>query len=921
MRSFSRIAAAVAAALVGLSAAQAASIYDNQGPSIYDGTHESKVRAMRDRQTGATRIVGDAMEVAKALGFDKNPPINADGKQLKEIAIRIDGPSRFKDEEGNTLSISQVREREERRKKIFEMLKENGYSWKQRKAEHEAEKRRRAPGYENVPSDWYEENERMRKYAEEHGPITTKHFVRPGMTPEMSDALDDSSNVYKRIKGKWVVVDKTGKPVLDRFRGTAPKPKAVRGETLSTVVTTISKRPARSSDVAIVKNEAYWKNNPAYEKPADQDLVDQIIDGQVTFKDPRLAGGDVQNIFTELSTSKDGKMQYVRQFRLGEKDREIIEQRRQRELRDKAGERAARRLTDKLFSPELKSTRRSVEDPDAVETAPAEPPPGKPVSANDSGDSGPMAHLAGRAVSLLFGVKTARAAESEELSGFASPDGREYRPEKLPEWQKDVREKFQFPVNKYIQEGGKYTDIANEIAKQARDLQEKGATAGNEKTDAQSFIDDLLEDAQKKAERGEDSAAGARTAAEAAQYAADIIHTTGSLSIAEFEDDAKAIVEMLSSNSGKPFIDEMRKILRAYPEIYDIAPNADADLAKLAAERFGIGTPPDDPKGSATLIFVSRSLEGDLKGIIEKAAHSGRKDVVLVFRGVPEGQNINNGIMDLQKLAQSITPMPAIIIDPNLFKLYDVKNVPTVVRAKAQRTQITPQGPARHGGEMVAKVEGLDNDEWLMGQIEAGERGDLGLRGDVREISEPDLIEVMKQRAMAIDWEAKRRAAIKNAWKNQKFVVLPTAQEDKVRRIDPTIVVEEDIMDLAGNYIRKAGDRVNPLSIRPFDIPLLVFNPLSKEELERVDMFLSRNRLAGGMQPILIATQINKEVGWDSYKKVTDHFDRHVFMLTEDVQKTFKIEATPSYVTADHKDLVFLVKELGPLPPKTGEGR
>jgi len=915
MHSFNRLAAAVAAALVGLASAQAASIYDTKGPSIYDGTNSGggsdKVKIMRERQTGATRIVGDAMEVAKTLGLDKHPAVNDNGRELRDVRIRIDGPSRFKDEDGRPLSISQAYERDQRRKKIFEMLKENGYSWKKRKAEHEAEKARRAPGYEKVPSDWYEENERMRKYAEEHGPITSKHFVRPGMTPEMSDALDDSSNSYRRINGKWVVVDKTGKPVLDRFKTAAAKPKPVRGDTLSTVVTTITKRPATSSDTAILRSDAYWNQNPAREREGDQDAVDRIIEDQVVYKDPRLAVGDAREIFVELQNSPDGKIQQIRQFRLGDKDREIVEKRRALELQNKPGAQQAQRLTDKLFSPELKSTRRKAEDENA-EAAPEDPPPGKPVSLRDR-----LLRHADRAVSLLFGVKNARA--EEELSGFASPDGREYRPKELPEWQKDVRDKLKMPVNKHIEQGSAYTEIAEEIAKQARDLQDKAAAATDEKTNTKNFIDDLFNDAKKKAEQGDANAIAARTSAEAAQYAAEIVHTTGSLSIQEFEEDAKAIVEMLASNSGKPFIDEMRKILRAYPEIYEINPNADEDLNRLAAERFGIGEPPDDPKGTTTLIFVSRSLEGDLKGIVEKAARSGRKDVVLVFRGVPEGQNINEGIMDLQRMAQSIEPMPAIIIDPNLFKLYDIKNVPTVVRAKSQRAQITPQGPARRGGELVAKVEGLDNDEWLMNQINAGERGDLGLRGDVREISEPDLIEVMKQRAMAIDWEAKRRAAIQNAWKHQKFLSLPTATEDRIRTVDPTIVVEEDITDLAGNFIRRAGDRVNPLSIRPFDIPLLVFNPLSKDELERVDLFLSRNRMAGRMQPILIATQIDKDAGWDSYKKVTDHFDHHVFILTDEIQKTFKIEATPSYVTADHKALVFKIEELGPLPAKDGD--
>ncbi|MBQ9239744.1 MAG: hypothetical protein IJ164_00240 [Duodenibacillus sp.] len=875
-------AAALAALIVTMGQPQAASIYDQKGPSIYDEPQGGRgVVAKRERETGATRLIGEAKEVAKALNLERKPLINDKGEFVGDIRVRIDGPSRFKDEEGNTLSISTVYEREQRRKQVFEILKSQGYSWKERQKEIAEEKAKRAPGHEKVPSDWYAENEAMRQYIEKNGPITSKHFVRPGTTPEMSDAMDQAY-AYRRVGGKWVVVDRSGNPIANRFAKEKEEVKPVRGEALTTVITTVKKRPARSSDEAYIAAETYWKDNPAYTKEVTPELVERIAQGRLIYKDPRLANKDVQALFPALEKAPDGTIRRIQEIRLSQPDEEIVRAR-QKKAEQEGKPDPTKGILDKLFKPQGKSGQ----------------PKGKPVSLHS---------LSGKVLSAVFGVSAAKAAE-----GFASEDGREYRPEKLPEWQKDFKEQMQFPENVHMKENaGRYESIANDIAKQTREIERKALEASSNNGEPEAYIERLFDEAQKKAEQGDANAAHAQIAAEAAQYAADIVHITGSLSTQEFDEDVNTIVSLLNKDNGEIFIGELEKILRAYPELYDLNPTAGQDLAELAADRFGIGEEPDNPMGSTTFIFVSRSLDNDLYGIVERAAQTGRKDLVLVFRGVPEGKSINEGVLDLSNLSK-IEPAPTIIIDPTLFKVYDVKNVPTVVRAKRYKRQIIPGQKATTRGEMIAKVAGLDNDAWLMEQIESGQTGDMGLRGDVREISEPDLIEVMKERAARIDWEAKRQAAIKNAWKHQKFIELPTATESRIRRHDPTIVVKEDLKDIAGNLIRKTGDRVNPLAIRPFGMQLLVFNPLKKDELERVDRFLSRNRLAGRPYPVLIATQVNKASGWDSYKELTDHFDRHVYILTSDVQESFDIRATPSVVSADHQALEFLIEELGPI--------
>ncbi|MBM6705353.1 pilus assembly protein, partial [Sutterella massiliensis] len=102
------------------------------------------------------------------------------------------------------------------------------------------------------------------------------------------------------------------------------------------------------------------------------------------------------------------------------------------------------------------------------------------------------------------------------------------------------------------------------------------------------------------------------------------------------------------------------------------------------------------------------------------------------------------------------------------------------------------------------------SDDWVKRQIAAGRTGNLGEQGAMREILERDLIEAAKERVLQIDWDEKKARAAKRAWANLQYECLPSASIDAVRYIDPTILVEKDILDLNGNAVRKAGERVNP---------------------------------------------------------------------------------------------------------------
>lgn len=407
-----------------------------------------------------------------------------------------------------------------------------------------------------------------------------------------------------------------------------------------------------------------------------------------------------------------------------------------------------------------------------------------------------------------------------------------------------------------------------------------------------------------------------------AEFAGDVVNRSQkSLTPEQFDDDIRAVLGSISgSDSPANVVDALIDMLESNPEIYAAIPDADKRLQQLSGKLIDDNLP--DSKGEATYIFVSYSLSEDvLKDIVER--HKGRNDVTLVMRGVPQGMNIPEGIRKMQTIANSVEPIASVIIDPALFREYGIKQVPAVVRVGRAPSALTLSPDMKQGRKfapLIAKVAGLHNDKWLMEKIEAGKKGDLGVQGFLSEIEEPDLIDEMKKRVALIDWEQKKEEAVKRFWKGQTFDVLPTAELHRVREIDPTILVEKDLKDLAGNYIRKAGDRVNPLQIRPFTQTLLIFNPVSEEEMIRVETFLSERSQQGLAAPVMIATQIDKAKDWDGYKELTDRLDAHVFLLTPEVKQRWCIEKTPSVVTADNRRHVFLVQELGPIEAEHQKG-
>ncbi|MBC8386359.1 MAG: conjugal transfer protein TraW [Gammaproteobacteria bacterium] len=294
------------------------------------------------------------------------------------------------------------------------------------------------------------------------------------------------------------------------------------------------------------------------------------------------------------------------------------------------------------------------------------------------------------------------------------------------------------------------------------------------------------------------------------------------------------------------------------------------------------------------LFFASQSMS--LEAMEDMfTASTDHLDSAVVFRGVRDPENLSKSIMEIQRVAARQTPVANVMLDPTLYRDYGVDKVPTIIYLDEDKET------------EIARVSGLTQPDWLLRQVKSGDGKDYGVKGSVHDILERDLIEVMKERVAAIDWEDKKEQAINRYWDKQRYLELPGATKERTREVDPSILISEDITDANGNVLVAQGTIINPLELRPFTQALIVFDPLDPVQMSLVDQKLPE--LTSKYPRItLIVTRFNKEKGWESYKSITEHFDSPVFNLTSEVKSRFQLEYTPAIITAAKRH--FIIEEL-----------
>jgi conjugal transfer pilus assembly protein TraW len=371
-------------------------------------------------------------------------------------------------------------------------------------------------------------------------------------------------------------------------------------------------------------------------------------------------------------------------------------------------------------------------------------------------------------------------------------------------------------------------------------------------------------------------------------------------------DEARAAGAALGSQQRERFHEGLPPV-SACRDLGQLCPDATADAASesppaIPTGQKGAGSHEGSDRGPnktalraediRLTVLVSRSLgAAQLKEIFAFAADTPRARVA--FRGVVEDESLMDFVRQIHGLLRGIEPVPEVVLDPTPFAAAAVDIAPVLLA----------EGP---DGEL-ARVAGLADPLWLRARVLAGERGDLGVRGPVKGVTEPDLIAELQRRLAAVDLEKLRGHALERYWQRVAFEALPVAAEPRTREIDPTITAPRDVHTADGTLLVRAGEMVNPLDRLPFTQRLVVFDASDERQVATARRL---GREAGELRVTYLATRLERRLGWEGLTSVEDALDAPVYLLTPDVRRRFALERVPAFVEA--RGNVFLVAEVPP---------
>jgi conjugal transfer pilus assembly protein TraW len=287
-------------------------------------------------------------------------------------------------------------------------------------------------------------------------------------------------------------------------------------------------------------------------------------------------------------------------------------------------------------------------------------------------------------------------------------------------------------------------------------------------------------------------------------------------------------------------------------------------------------------------IFVSMGMPTqELKAAAEEAAAT---KSLLVFRGVEKGGDTGTITRRLYEIVKDIKPVPGTVIDPTLFTRFNVQAVPTMIETNTD-------------GE-TRTARGLPGFDWMSKR----NAGNLGQRGPVFGIAEPDMIEEMQRRMAEFDWEKEKQHAIDNFWAQQKnSVSLPVAEKNSVRRIDVSIVSSQDIFHPDGRLIFKKGQTINPQTMMPMRHAYILFDATHKKQVE-IAKRIGDEMLAKQKPVVYLFSRMNTEKGWAHYNQTTELMNAPLYKLNKTIVERFHIQALPSVVEGQGDSV--LVREI-----------
>ncbi len=173
---------------------------------------------------------------------------------------------------------------------------------------------------------------------------------------------------------------------------------------------------------------------------------------------------------------------------------------------------------------------------------------------------------------------------------------------------------------------------------------------------------------------------------------------------------------------------------------------------------------------------------------------------------------------------------------------------------------------------------------------------DLGVHGKLYEIKEENMLSYVRRKAGEIDMRALRESMekkLEESYAKHSFVSLdvPSATEERVRYVDPSVNVRNPLYDHMGKMIFPAGV-VNPLDYVPLSKSILVLRENQvKRALEKTEK--------KGEKPILLLTD-------GDIRRASLLAGQMVYKASPFILRRLKIEKVPSLVTQEKRKLRIL---------------
>ena len=170
---------------------------------------------------------------------------------------------------------------------------------------------------------------------------------------------------------------------------------------------------------------------------------------------------------------------------------------------------------------------------------------------------------------------------------------------------------------------------------------------------------------------------------------------------------------------------------------------------------------------------------------------------------------------------------------------------------------------------------------------------DLGVHGRLYEIKEEDMLSYVRRKAGEIDMPTLRESMkrkLEESGARHSFVSLdiPSATEERVRYVDPSVNVRNPLHDHTGKMIFPAGI-VNPLDHVPLSKSILVLREDQvKRALEETDK--------RGEKPILLLTD-------GDIRRASSLAGRMVYKASPFMLRRLQVEKVPSFVTQEGREL------------------